>query len=75
MDPPTTTLGCILGYQTMDDKDWFDVLNFDELIDDGLIFIWVTNAKLGVIISLMQQRGWAYWENSAGISTTKRVTL
>jgi N6-adenosine-specific RNA methylase IME4 len=63
MDPPYNNTGCILGYQTMDDKEWFDVLNFDELIDDGLIFIWVTNAKLGVIISLMQIRGWAYWEN------------
>ncbi len=47
----------------MDDKEWFDVLNFDELIDDGLIFIWVTNAKLGVMINLMQLKGWAYWEN------------
>jgi 16S rRNA G966 N2-methylase RsmD len=63
MDPPYNNTGCKLGYQTMDDKEWFEVLNFDELIDDGLIFIWVTNAKLGVIITHMQLRGWTYWEN------------
>jgi N6-adenosine-specific RNA methylase IME4 len=46
IDPPYNNTGCKLSYKTMDDRDWLDVINFDDLIDDGLIFMWVTNGKL-----------------------------
>jgi hypothetical protein len=29
----------------MKDSDWMNAIDFDSLIDDGFIFIWVTNGK------------------------------
>jgi N6-adenosine-specific RNA methylase IME4 len=50
IDPPYNNTGCKLGYKTMDDKEWLNVIKFDNLMDDGFIFLWVTNAKLGTMI-------------------------
>jgi hypothetical protein len=39
IDPPYDNTGCKLGYLKLKDKEWIEAINFDELIDDGFIFI------------------------------------
>jgi N6-adenosine-specific RNA methylase IME4 len=63
IDPPYDNTGCDLGYLTMNEKKWLDVFRFNDFLDDGIIFIWVTNAKLGQMIIYMRDRGWDYKEN------------
>jgi N6-adenosine-specific RNA methylase IME4 len=58
IDPPYTSTGCKLGYPLLKDEDWIDAIDFDMLIDDGFIFMWVTNAKAHKVSTLMAKRGW-----------------
>ena len=65
MDPPYNNTGCKLTYPTMNDEIWMNSINFNNIIDDGFIFIWVTNAKAFKITSLMAAKGWRECENVA----------
>ena len=58
LDPPFDNTGCKLGYKKLKDKEWIDAIKFDELIDDGFIFIWVTNNKGTKISNIMRKKGW-----------------
>jgi hypothetical protein len=49
----------------MNDEIWMNCINFNEIIDDGFIFIWVTNAKAFKITSMMSAKGWRECENVA----------
>jgi 16S rRNA G966 N2-methylase RsmD len=62
LDPPFDNTGCKLGYLKLKDKEWINSINFDELIDDGFIFIWVTSKKGFKISKYMDRLGWAECE-------------
>jgi hypothetical protein len=47
-----------LTYPVMKDSDWINAIDFDSLMDDGFIFIWVTNNKGLKILSKMNKKGW-----------------
>jgi len=49
----------------MNDEIWMRSINFNDIIDDAFIFIWVTNAKAFKITSLMSEKGWRECENVA----------
>ncbi len=63
LDPPYDNTGCKHSYKVMPDKVWLDAIKFNDLIDDGLIFMWVTNGKLYSMMHEMHERGWEYSEN------------
>jgi N6-adenosine-specific RNA methylase IME4 len=58
LDPPFDNTGCKLGYKKLKDKEWINAIKFDDLIDDGFIFIWVTNNKGTKISNIMRKKGW-----------------
>jgi N6-adenosine-specific RNA methylase IME4 len=58
IDPPYNNTGCKLGYRVLDDREWADILDFDKLIEDGFILIWVTNAKVDKVVKIMRKKGW-----------------
>jgi 16S rRNA G966 N2-methylase RsmD len=62
IDPPYDNTGCKLGYLKLKDKEWIEAINFNELIDDGFIFIWVTSKKGTKISKYMSRIGWAECE-------------
>jgi N6-adenosine-specific RNA methylase IME4 len=58
IDAPWNNTGCKLPYNTLDDHEWMSILNFDDLMDDGLVFMWVTNAKFEDAVDFMKSKGW-----------------
>ena len=58
IDPPYNNTGCKLTYPVMKDSDWINAIDFDSLMDDGFIFIWVTNNKCLKILNKMNKKGW-----------------
>ena len=42
----------------MKDSEWFQAIDFDTLMDDGIIFIWTTNAKGTLVSNMMASIGW-----------------
>ena len=58
MDLPWNGTGCKLPFETLRDSEWMDQINFDELLDDGLVFMWVTNRSFDGAVVFMKSRGW-----------------
>ena len=58
MNLPWKGTGCKLNYQTLEDQEWMAPIDFDSLMDDGLIFMWVANAKFEAAVEFMKGRGW-----------------
>ena len=54
LDIPWSKTGLTLGYPTIEDQEWMDALDFDELLDDGLVFMWVVNSSLEVTTDFMR---------------------
>jgi N6-adenosine-specific RNA methylase IME4 len=42
----------------MKDSEWFQAIDFNTLMDDGIIFIWTTNAKGTLVSNMMASVGW-----------------
>jgi hypothetical protein len=58
MDPPWRGTGCKLNYKTLTDDEWMEKINFDELMDDGLVFMRAVNCKIEIALAFMMSRGW-----------------
>jgi N6-adenosine-specific RNA methylase IME4 len=58
IDPPYTNTGCKLKYPLLKDEEWMQAIDFDMLIDDGFIFMWVTNGKAQKVSTMMGKKGW-----------------
>ena len=43
IDPPSDNTRLKLGYPTLKNSEWMDLIKLDDFMDDGLIFIWATN--------------------------------
>ncbi len=71
IDAPWNNTGCKLPYTTLEDKEWMDKLNFDELMDDGLVWMWVTNAKCDVAVAFMNSKGWYRIETIRWLKVTR----
>ena len=42
IDPPWKGTGFALGYDLLDDNEWMDIIKISEIMDDGIVFLWVT---------------------------------
>ena len=42
IDPPWKGTGCQLGYDLLDDDEWMEMINIGDIMDDGIVFLWVT---------------------------------
>ena len=42
IDPPWKGTGCGLGYDILDDNEWMDFIKIGDIMDDGIVFLWVT---------------------------------
>ena len=42
IDPPWKGTGCRLGYDLLDDNEWMDLIKIGDIMEDGIIFLWVT---------------------------------
>ena len=62
IDPPWNNSGCKLNYRLLEDKDWMAIINFDDLMDDGVVFLWVTSAKLLDGADWMRSKGFIHKE-------------
>ena len=71
MDPPWKGTGCKLNYSLLDDQEWMSVINFDDFLDDGLVFMWAVNSKIEAAIDFMRSRGWKRAETIRWSKVTK----
>jgi len=46
-----------IGYMQLRDDQWMSVIDFDAIMDDGFVFLWVVNAKYTDAIVFMDSRG------------------
>ena len=72
MDPPWRGTGCKLNYKTLEDNEWMDLINFDQLMDDGLVFMWEVNSKVDNAVAFMKERGWYRKETFRLIKCTRK---
>ena len=75
MDPPWTlsgsnpTRGVKIGYPTLSDNEIKNI-KIENLVDDGLIFIWCINSKMMVALKMMMSWGFEYVEEIQWIKQT-----
>jgi N6-adenosine-specific RNA methylase IME4 len=58
IDPPYSDTGLGLGYNTLSFDDIFGSIDYDALMNDAAIFIWVTNAMGPRVSNFMASKGW-----------------
>jgi N6-adenosine-specific RNA methylase IME4 len=58
IDPPHDNTGQKLPYPTMPLKTWLPFIPFDSMMEDGYIFIWVSNGMGTKVSNMMKKRGW-----------------
>jgi N6-adenosine-specific RNA methylase IME4 len=58
IDPPYNSTGLKLGYETMKNEQWMEVIKFSDLQTNGLVFFWVCNSSDDQVREYMTKQGY-----------------
>ena len=75
VDPPWDNTGCKLGYPTLKDEMWMSNINFGSLVDNGLVFMFVTASKDTAAIRYMESQGFTKSDRITWVKGSKSGEL